>query len=370
MGIELAFIWPSRRTDSAVAAAPRAARVGGARTDDLALLHVQDWVDPAFYRAAISPRRSASRCSSGPSPIRGRSSARPSESTPLRWVGERSYGIYLWHWPIVALTRPAVDVSWTGATGIIIRAALTITAATLSFHFVEQPIRTGRTQKWLATLGARRRMEVIAAGLGALVSDVRHPLHRAARDERASLERPAAAPPPSAEEARAGKHPKPPPQHKHKLPPGHMLALGDSVMLGCKSALEPALDYRVRVDAVVGRQIEDTITDVNHYRKKNRLPATVIPPGRKQRPALVQRPRRPQGGATWRTGRRRRQRPQRQELGDRFEPGDHVLAARLARCAPRGLVRTTRPTRCCRMERIRGRTRAGSTRTSSPRRCA
>jgi hypothetical protein len=75
-------------------------------------------------------------------------------------------------------------------------------------------------------------------------------------------------------------HPPTPPgkhSHKHLQPRGHMLALGDSVMLGCKSALEPALDYRVRVDAAVGRQIKDTITDLNHIRKKHHtLPKTVI----------------------------------------------------------------------------------------------
>ena len=55
-----------------------------------------------------------------------------------------------------------------------------------------------------------------------------------------------------------------------------MLALGDSVMLGCASALRPALDNRVRIDASVGRQINDTIDDLNRYRAKDRLPDVVI----------------------------------------------------------------------------------------------
>jgi hypothetical protein len=55
-----------------------------------------------------------------------------------------------------------------------------------------------------------------------------------------------------------------------------MLALGDSVMLGCASALRPALDNRVHVDAVVGRQVRDTIRDLYQYRVKHRLPRIVI----------------------------------------------------------------------------------------------
>jgi hypothetical protein len=45
-----------------------------------------------------------------------------------------------------------------------------------------------------------------------------------------------------------------------------MLALGDSVMLGCKSALRLALDNRVRVDASVGRQVDQTTEELGNIR--------------------------------------------------------------------------------------------------------
>jgi peptidoglycan/LPS O-acetylase OafA/YrhL len=61
---------------------------------------------------------------------------------PLRWVGVRSYGIYLWHFPIVVLTTPA------GARGIDLwrdaaQLAATLSVAALSWRFVEEPIRHG-----------------------------------------------------------------------------------------------------------------------------------------------------------------------------------------------------------------------------------
>ncbi|HET7353580.1 MAG TPA: acyltransferase, partial [Gaiellaceae bacterium] len=69
---------------------------------------------------------------------------------PLRWLGERSYGIYLWHWPVIELMRPGVDISWTGPGVVVAQAAIVLTAAELSYRFVEQPIRTGSLQRRLA----------------------------------------------------------------------------------------------------------------------------------------------------------------------------------------------------------------------------
>jgi peptidoglycan/LPS O-acetylase OafA/YrhL len=58
---------------------------------------------------------------------------------PLRWVGMRSYGIYLWHWPIFLLT-------WPEKPGLDILAAqivATLVIAVLSYRLIETPIRRG-----------------------------------------------------------------------------------------------------------------------------------------------------------------------------------------------------------------------------------
>src|SRR5215212_8015846 len=61
---------------------------------------------------------------------------------PLRWIGVRSYGIYLWHWPIIVLTAPSLDQKPT-LTLQVLQVAATIIVAALSWHFVEEPIRRG-----------------------------------------------------------------------------------------------------------------------------------------------------------------------------------------------------------------------------------
>src|SRR6185312_15586158 len=94
---------------------------------------------------------------------------------PLRWLGQRSYGLYLWHWPVIELMRPGVDISWTGPGVVVAQAAIVVLAAELSYRFVEQPIRTGRLQRRLAERPRRRLFALgataaLVAAFGALFS--------------------------------------------------------------------------------------------------------------------------------------------------------------------------------------------------------
>jgi peptidoglycan/LPS O-acetylase OafA/YrhL len=77
---------------------------------------------------------------------------------PLRWIGVRSYGIYLWHWPIIVLTAPSLDQKPT-LTLQVIQVAATIIVAALSWRFVEEPIRRGAMGRLWGKLksGAWRR---------------------------------------------------------------------------------------------------------------------------------------------------------------------------------------------------------------------
>jgi peptidoglycan/LPS O-acetylase OafA/YrhL len=205
---------------------------------------------------------------------------------PLRWLGERSYGIYLWHWPVIELMRPGVDISWTGPGVVVAQAAIVLTAAELSYRYVEQPIRTGSLQRRLAERPRRLRLELVGAGLMGLVAafSVLFVIPRAANPITSYVNPPkvhAATKPPRAHTTtgpdqvttNVGPTDK---QPLHALPPGQILALGDSVMLDCSRPLRAALNHRVRVDATVGRQIDDTIAELNKLRKHHRLPRTLV----------------------------------------------------------------------------------------------
>ena len=69
---------------------------------------------------------------------------------PLLWIGRRSYGIYLWHWPIFVLTRPGVDVDVNGWLLLTLRLILTFAVAEVSYRFVEMPVRDGALGRWWA----------------------------------------------------------------------------------------------------------------------------------------------------------------------------------------------------------------------------
>jgi peptidoglycan/LPS O-acetylase OafA/YrhL len=62
---------------------------------------------------------------------------------PLRWTGVRSYGIYLWHYPLIVLTAPALIAGGFSTSRAAAAAAASVVVAAISWRFVEEPIRRG-----------------------------------------------------------------------------------------------------------------------------------------------------------------------------------------------------------------------------------
>ena len=66
---------------------------------------------------------------------------------PLPWIGVRSYGIYLWHWPVFMLSRAHLDVALDGLPLLGLRLVLTVVLAEISYRYVERPIRKGALER-------------------------------------------------------------------------------------------------------------------------------------------------------------------------------------------------------------------------------
>ena len=98
-------------------------------------------------------------------------------SGPMRWIGQRSYAIYLWHWPVYALTRPGVDVPLSGNVLLAVRLAVTLGLADLSYRYIEMPARNGALGRWWRSLprGAGRAGPAASTVGGRLVGRSRRP---------------------------------------------------------------------------------------------------------------------------------------------------------------------------------------------------
>ncbi|HYF46021.1 MAG TPA: acyltransferase family protein, partial [Acidimicrobiales bacterium] len=93
---------------------------------------------------------------------------------PLRQLGRISYGVYLLHWPIFLWLTPE-RTHLRALPLFLLRVVVTIAAAALSFHVVEQPVRTRRAlvrpRSWLVAPAAVAAVSLGVVGLGVATED-------------------------------------------------------------------------------------------------------------------------------------------------------------------------------------------------------
>lgn len=65
---------------------------------------------------------------------------------PLKWIGLRSYGIYLWHFPVIVLLSPKLNNGDLSFVRTVLHLIIIFILAALSYHFIEDPIRKGKLQ--------------------------------------------------------------------------------------------------------------------------------------------------------------------------------------------------------------------------------
>ena len=200
------------------------------------------------------------------------------ESAPLRWIGQRSYGLYLWHWPVfILVTASLPGWSRTGLSGWAIGGialAITVLAAALSYQFVEQPIRRNGFRATLEQFGdtfRRSRHGMVATvwvvvlslsatigTVGAVTSDpgageteLLVQAGQQALDEANTTADDAPQPTPTPGEPATGGEPEAPP-----APVGgeQISAIGDSVMLAAAPTLQEKFPG-IWIDAAVSRSI-------------------------------------------------------------------------------------------------------------------
>lgn len=192
---------------------------------------------------------------------------------PMRWIGDRSYGIYLWHWPLLVLAVAAFAPDATVATapvwigpGIL---AATAAASALSFRYIETPVRrhgfrasvrllTTRLQSGpgarLRAVGVALSAALVLAGAGtaiavspdetsaeAAVAAGRAALEKALREAPAPI-----APSPSGTDAAS--------PAAADITGDQISAVGDSVMLASAGGLVERLPG-IDVDAEVSRSM-------------------------------------------------------------------------------------------------------------------
>lgn len=223
---------------------------------------------------------------------------------PLRWIGERSYGLYLWHWPVFVLVVAFLP-TWArdGASGWAlggIALGVTVIASTLSYRFIEQPIRRGgfraTFRSWFgvgvgasdksASAGKRRIRTpqlvsaitagslVLSLGAASVFAVANDP---GTSDSQAIIE---------AGEAALAQPPRPRPDAQTPEQPSSDLAvaiptgdgitaIGDSVMLASAPALQEAFPG-IRIDAVVSRQLAQAPALVRAMMAEGTLRPTIL----------------------------------------------------------------------------------------------
>jgi peptidoglycan/LPS O-acetylase OafA/YrhL len=189
-------------------------------------------------------------------------------SKPIVWIGQRSYGIYLWHWVIFQVTRPNVDLAGANWAINCARILVVVALADISLRWIEIPIRRGRLSNWFRgmkyrTRSVQRREKTwVALGVITLLLSTSgaswaalHESSQSPKIETSLMVRttPTASPSIGASQAAT------------PSPKSGLWVTGDSIILGIRAKLQSHFPIAL-INARVGRQIGELIQVVQSDR--------------------------------------------------------------------------------------------------------
>ena len=175
------------------------------------------------------------------------------------WIGQRSYGIYLWHWVVFQITRPGADLTGSPLALNVARVLLVLILADISLRAIEIPIRKGLVQNWIRGIKYRtkvmqKRQRIFIATVSAFTMLLTGSSIAVAwqRDQSIVVEVK-----PELEL----------PQTIVSQNSSGLWVTGDSVILGIRNKLGATQDIAL-INARVGRQIQELITAVEEDKVK------------------------------------------------------------------------------------------------------
>ncbi|MCM3629179.1 acetyltransferase [Paenibacillus glycanilyticus] len=211
---------------------------------------------------------------------------------PLRWIGIRSYGIYLWHYPVQVLMSsskgPYEDSKFLYQLAQLIMIVL---IAALSYRYFEQPLRSGKLFKYKKKEKQNMKSKSMKKGIRMItLPAILMIVMICAACEGAGNNQPAHSIQPTTETnanetgTTSDSTPSPTPsgtgEPTSSIPTntqdsGGVTAVGDSVMVGVKAELEKLIPGIV-IDGKVSRQLSDAIEVVSLLKSENKLGHAVV----------------------------------------------------------------------------------------------
>ena len=225
--------------------------------------------DPTLYKLAF-PLAGIFGCAILPSIVHPASRFAPILSSRVAvWIGERSYAIYLWHWVVFQVTRPAVDLEGSTWALYALRILVVFALADISLRLVELPVRSGLVEYWFKgmkyrTKNVQRRQKstVVASVLLLILGTSYISANAISQSDREmaivkqQLEQPVQPSEPTGTQA------------------GGLWVTGDSVILGIHYELDARSPIAI-INARVGRQATELI-EVMKADKAKAVDSTVI----------------------------------------------------------------------------------------------